>query len=529
MTVPDHCSASVPTGTLEITGEDISLVLPAGCEDLMVEVYLGGRRIWTTRTSRGWWGADGRWHLPWPAAMRPRLVGTGDVRVEVGPRGDRVLVEGVAVTLGGSDEPLELNHPADGSPQVINKWGRVAKSFEDKDDGFFDALLSSTREIADFLRDECGIEAFLHCGSLLGPVRDGDLIPNDDDSDLAYLSVCTNPSDIALESYRIERALSAAGYDFVRHSTGHIQVMFPGRSMIDRYYVDIFTCFEVGGWFYATAHAHEPMDSMRIHPLGTMEVRGHELPVPADPSTIFVAMYGPGWATPDPSYQYETPPQVARRYYWWQNHFDAHREDWEDFWRYNSSLASDPRPSDFALWAAERLTDGAGVYEMGCGDGLTACHLAADRTVLASDYARPALMLARERAERADVDVRFFQSNQYSTRQTSHALHEAASLGGPVDVVVENLFDGMHFLGWDGTMRVMRHLLGLGGAALVGVGGGCHGHDPAADEPRGDRFWNPQEFADRLDRFGMRIDSVEIVDPQGPSPRHRYLIRKARP
>lgn len=69
MTVPDHCSASVPTGTLEITGEDISLVLPAGCEDLMVEVYLGGRRIWTTRTSRGWWGADGRWHLPWPAAQ----------------------------------------------------------------------------------------------------------------------------------------------------------------------------------------------------------------------------------------------------------------------------------------------------------------------------------------------------------------------------------------------------------------------------------------------------------------------------
>ena len=357
MTVPDHCSASVPTGTLEVTGEDISLVLPAGCEDLMVEVYLGGRRIWTMRTSRGWWGADGRWHLPWPAAMRLRLVGTGDVRVEVGPREDRVLVEGVTVTLGGSDEPLELNHPADGSPQVINKWGRVAKSFEDKDDGFFDALLSSTREIADFLRDECGIEAFLHCGSLLGPVRDGDLIPNDDDSDLAYLSVCTNPSDIALESYRIERALSAAGYDFVRHSTGHIQVMFPGRSMIDRYYVDIFTCFEVSGWFYATAHAHEPMDSMRIHPLGTMEVRGHELPVPADPSTIFVAMYGPGWATPDPSYQYETPPQVARRYYWWQNHFDAHREDWEDFWRYNSSLASDPRPSDFALWAAERLTE----------------------------------------------------------------------------------------------------------------------------------------------------------------------------
>ncbi|CAM3013896.1 hypothetical protein [Propionibacterium acidifaciens] len=53
MTVPDHCSASVPTGTLEVTGEDISLVLPAGCEDLMVEVYLGGRRIWTMRTSRG--------------------------------------------------------------------------------------------------------------------------------------------------------------------------------------------------------------------------------------------------------------------------------------------------------------------------------------------------------------------------------------------------------------------------------------------------------------------------------------------
>ncbi|WP_316670006.1 LicD family protein [uncultured Propionibacterium sp.] len=516
-----------PPGALAIDRQEISMALPAGCEDLMVEVYLEGRRIWTTRTSRGEWRDDGRWHIDWPRAMHPRLVGTGAFAVELGPRGDRLLAESVTVTLGGSTAPLALDHPMTGSPQVINKWGRVAKSFEDKDDEFFDALLASTREIADFLGDECGIEAFLHGGSLLGPVRDGDLIPYDDDSDLAYLSEHQNPTDIALESYGIERRLREAGYDLVRHSTGHIQVMFPGHSMIDRYYVDIFTCFLIGDRFYTSLHACEPAGTMRIHPLGTMNVRGHELPVPADPTTVLLALYGPGWATPDPSYRYETPPQVARRYYWWQNHFDAHREDWEDFWRCNSSLGSDMQPSDFAVWAAERLTDGASVYEMGCGDGLTACHLAADRAVLGSDYARPALALARERAARAGVDVRLLESNQYSARQISHALREAASFGGPVDVVIENLFDGMHFLGWDGTMRVMRRLLDLGGAALVGVGGGCHGHAPAADEPPGDRFWGPQEFAMRIERFAMTIASVEIIDPRGRSPRYRYLIRKA--
>lgn len=360
------------------------------------------------------------------------------------------------------------------------------------------------------------------------PVRDGDLIANDDDSDLAYLSQYTNPSDIALESYGIERRLRAAHYDIVRFSTGHIQVMFPGHAMADRYYVDIFTCFQISGWFYATDFAHVPMDQMRIHPLGTMSVRGHELPVPADPSTIFVAMYGPGWATPDPSYRYKTPPLVARRYYWWQNHFDANREDWEDFWRYNSTrLEDEEQPSDFARWAAERLTGGGSVYEMGCGDGLTACFLGRDRAVLGSDYARPALMMARRRAWRSGRQARFIEVNQYSTRQISHALREAASLAGPVDIVAENLFDGLHFLGWDGTMRVMAHLLDLGGVALVGIGGGCHGDAPAPDEPLGTRLWNPQEFAQRIERFGMRIVTVETVDPQGPDPRHRYLLRKA--
>lgn len=294
--------------TLEVTREDISLELPADLDDLMVEVYLEGRRIWTMRTSRGQWRDDGRWHLAWPPVMWSRLVGTGTFTVEIGPRGARVLTASTTVTLGGSSEPLTLNHPSTGTPQIINKWGRVAKSFEDKDDEFFDALLASTREIADFLKDECGIEAFLHSGSLLGPVRDGDLIPYDDDADLAYLSRYENPTDIALESFRIESRLREAGYDLVRHSTGHIQVMFPGNSMIDRYYVDIFTCFEANDWFYACSFARDPVWALDIFPLRTMTVRGHELPVPKEPSTLLATMYGSGWVTPDPSYRYEVPP-----------------------------------------------------------------------------------------------------------------------------------------------------------------------------------------------------------------------------
>lgn len=477
--------------------------------DDVVRLYLFGRLLWVTRLSRGRTDEQG-WHLDWPELLVPRLAGVAEFECVVGPEGDELLHASTRVSFGGTEDHFDLRDPASGRLLIINKWNRLAESFVDTDATFIEKVIESTEELSGLLRAQMGIESFVTGGTLLGPVRDGRVMPGDDDTDLAYLSEFQNPSDIVLQSFKIERFLRSKGYEIVRHSSGHLQILFPGHAMVDDYHIDLFTYFVVNGWFYGTFHARERADRVTIEPLRTIDVQGHQLPAPHDVEAMLAAIYGPTWRTPDPSFRFETPPPAQLRYYWWLNHFDANRENWEDFWRANQTLAGDRTDvSAFAEWAADKLTPGGSVYEMGCGDGSTLCRLTARRPGLGTDYARPALILARRNAERLGCRASFDVSNQYSTRDTSHALGQAASLPGPIDVVVENLFDVMHFLGWDVTMRVMRRLLDRGGRALVGAGGGCDGNPVAPDEPVADRFFTPEEFELRIDRFGMRVETKE--------------------
>ncbi len=53
-----------------------------------------------------------------------------------------------------------------------------------------------------------------------------------------------------------------------------------------------------------------------IYPLGTAELDGRPMPVPARPEKLLEAMYGPSWQAPDPAFKFSTPdphhPRVRR-------------------------------------------------------------------------------------------------------------------------------------------------------------------------------------------------------------------------
>ena len=52
--------------------------------------------------------------------------------------------------------------------------------------------LLSMNELIKFFREECGVYAYICYGTLLGAVRNNDVIPHDNDYDIAYLSNGTN-------------------------------------------------------------------------------------------------------------------------------------------------------------------------------------------------------------------------------------------------------------------------------------------------------------------------------------------------
>ena len=57
-----------------------------------------------------------------------------------------------------------------------------------------------------------GVEAFPAYGTLLGAVREQDLIGHDNDADLGYVSRHTHPLDVIRESFRLQRRLREQGY-----------------------------------------------------------------------------------------------------------------------------------------------------------------------------------------------------------------------------------------------------------------------------------------------------------------------------
>lgn len=518
------------SGTLAATTTAFQAMIPHGSGDpspvgWLANVYLGGRRVWTFRVTAGQWNAaNSTLDVEWPAALVPHLSGVAGARVEICRDTDSpaTFVADGALRFTDVDTELALEDPLTGAHLVVNKWGRLAKSFENSGEDFKLEVLASARRIIDLLRDELGLEPFITGGTLLGLVRDGKLISNDDDADLAYVSEHENPSDIVLESYKVERLLGRHGLETVRHSSGHLQVMFGGTDYADGYYVDIFTYFVTAGWFHGTFHARERASDVTVFPLQALTHGGLELPIPANTDEMLRAIYGPHWQTPDPAFTFETPESAGRRFYWWLNHFDPFREDWEDYHRGLISTNTGSEPSALALWLAAELEPGSAVLELGCGLGTDAIALAnAGMHVLGSDYSRPAIAFATSRAEAGAPAslARFEVANVNSVRHIAalvKSVAEHAGAGQPVTVYSRNLFDNLHYLGRDNALLAISHLLARGGHAYLQMrnpksGPGHHN----VHEPLGERIFDPWEFGNRLAHFGLEIVRSNFVTEPG--------------
>ncbi len=502
-------------------------------ENLLCSVSFGGRRLWTFRTDRGSWDVDNATlDVKWPAAFVPYLSGYTPMAVDLRESAAARPLVSVTGDIRFDDSPLpcEPVDPASGSPLVVNKWERMAKSFEGRTGNFIERVLDSAADLVRVIKERMDIDLFVTGGTLLGPVRDGKIMHHDDDADLAYLSSHGNPADVVLESFEMEHVLDLAGYEMVRHSSGHLQVMFPGQSLADDYYVDIFSYFVCNGWFYGTFHARERADAVTILPLTTVQVNGRALPAPADPGQLLSAIYGPGWRTPDPAFSFVTPEAAARRFYWWLNHFDAFREDWEDYHRGVIASGATGHRSPFAEWVHSRIEPGSSIVELGCGLGHDARYLHEQgHQVLATDYSRPAVEHNRHLAGGKGGGPRFLLANQNAIRQMAHLTRSASLLTGPVNVVARHVVDDLHYLGRDVTLFAVKHLLARGGRAYFQLRNpASRAKDRRSTEPAGAGVFDPEEFGHRISFYQLEIESIEtIAGPDASGTYLNYTVRKA--
>lgn len=492
------------THTIRADRTAFTVAGPAFPGTCSLSVSLTNRRIWTFRPTDGTASGDCL-TIPWPAALVPRLTGSANLLLLQ----DGIPVCGpTTVHFDDSGNEFTLTEPGTGIPQVINKWGRVGRSFEGRDPALIQDVLDATEDLISLVKNRAGVDLFVTGGTLLGPVRDGHIMPNDDDADLAYLSAHNNPSDIALESFHLEQILQAEGYQSVRHSAGHLQIMFPGAGLEDRFYVDIFTYFMVGGWFHGTFHAREPEAHVSVLPLRPVEVNGRRLPGPASPEQMLAAIYGPGWRTPDPAFRFITPPPARRRFHGWLNSFDADRENWEDHHRAQLAAETTAVPSEWARQLARELPPGSRILELGCGLGSDARHFARHgHDVLAVDYSRPALEAISGQGVRSGQHLQLRRVNFNSVRQVAPLAKTCRGIEAPLHIYARLLLNALDLEGRENVLTLLRHVLlrhGGHGRAYLEV-------DTGAKE-EAFSCWNiygpldPEQLRHHLDLKGLEVE-----------------------
>lgn len=370
----------------------------------VIDVLLEGYRTVSFRCSAAEDDDAGTLTFPWPGSLASAL--SGRARLELRDSVSLTVLAAAEVDFGGGAHRLQLTDDH-GRWLSVNKWGRLAPSFDGMSSDRVHELLLEQLDVLTADLASMGIDAFVCYGTLLGLVRDGGLIPHDDDADLAYLSRYDHPADVYRESLVIERALRAAGYDVTRHSGGHLQLEFRRRDGLD-HHIDLFTAFRTGDRTYLCFQLGVP--HLDLSGRAELQALGRTFAVPVEAEQLLTATYGPSWRVPDPSFTFTTPHGTRARLHAWFGEFNMQRDYWQDFYSSNAVERVPADPSPFARWVLDRTDPSTPLLDVGTGTARDARFFAASgRRLVGGDYSSEAIERARKLSANegwsADFDV----------------------------------------------------------------------------------------------------------------------------
>lgn len=355
----------------------------------VVDVLVDGRRVWSTVASDAVDGRDVQ--LSWPRSLTPYL--RGSARIEVRDSGTGRVLDSTFARLGWRRSRIEVRD-ARGRWLAMTKWNRLGPVLEGRQ-STGDRLVRAAAALVDHL-EQRGDLVYLVGGSLLGVKRGGELLPHDDDIDLAFLCEANSVIDVGLASYVMERSLASAGFTVIRHSLAHLEIEFFDDDGSPECYVDIFT-----GFFrdddYCQPFALKGSSLVRedLVPTRRVTLGGVDLPEPARAEKWLSFAYGEGWRVPDPSFRFAPEKSVTDRFESWFGVFNRGRVFWDKRYLAGSDSGIPTAKSAIKRFCS-RLPEGALVVDLGCGDGRWTRQLAATGLdVTGIDYSHEALRIAR--------------------------------------------------------------------------------------------------------------------------------------
>ncbi len=392
------------SGSIRVDDTGIHLPTDLQSRSEPIDVRFGPERIWSFNPARDGAPDGGTLLVTWPPALAHRLDGVTDVTLVPHAGGEVLFAD--EVRFGTSTDPLVLTDD-DGNPLAVDKGGRLQRTFGRIDDESRLHLVEATKKVLDDLTNECGLDAYLAYGCLLGAVRDGKMIGHDSDSDVAFLSKYDHPFDIIRECKEAELKMRSLGWQIIRMSSANFKVWVPlpnGK----RAGIDVFGSFHIGDHFHIMASLRGTLDRDAIVPFSTVTLEGIELPAPRDPERFLAFTYGPTWRVPDPAFHFDHPPEHAKMMgAWWRG---SRRQlfHWQKFYGAPDADKVPSEPSLFAAWVEEQVDPGSRILDVGCGTGRDAIWFARQgHKVTALDYSSNARAYAKKAAEDAGVSLKF--------------------------------------------------------------------------------------------------------------------------
>lgn len=142
---------------------------------------------------------------------------------------------------------------------------------------------------------ELNLEVFANSGTLLGIVREGTLLENDNDIDLGVLLEARSAKAAAAEWIALCDRLIAEGVAIERSSWSKVTLKL---QKIDQFGVDLFPAWiDADDRVHVYPHTHGELTRDQLLPYSVNAATG--LHIPSDPEAMLVCNYGDDWRIPN--------------------------------------------------------------------------------------------------------------------------------------------------------------------------------------------------------------------------------------
>jgi SAM-dependent methyltransferase len=275
----------------------------------------------------------------WTKVLEPYLIGKTRITIKDGATGEVLDSKFHQFDHSNATTTLLDNQ---GKPLFVNKYGRLGYIFA-HDESAQTELVEAAYKLQSELT-KLGYKVAICSATLLGAVRNGAIIPQDDDFDFLVYNETSEIDQIRQSTLALTHDLEALGYVVLQHSGAHTQVLFLDSNANVRFFIDFFQGFFKDGVYNQPFVMRDPkIRPSDIFPFSKLQLNGREFLAPWQPEVWLKSIFGPNYLIPDPSWHADINPQTTRLFDSW---FGVGMVPTLNFWVYFAATAEFEQPID---------------------------------------------------------------------------------------------------------------------------------------------------------------------------------------